>query len=320
MDRFRLATIERRGRRQTALVLGEGDAERLFPVAELAPNRPALHVELAELLGWWDEARLALRALAEGVDEPAAGLRADDPSLRLLAPIPAPRGVFCTVFNYYDFAAEVGAPRPDKSTIRPYICTKLPNCVIGPGEAIVLPHHTDRVDWEVELGVVIGRTCRGVFARDALDYVAGYTIVNDLSARDGPRADWPNFGYDWLLSKGFDTSSPLGPYLLPAEFVEDPHRLRLRLTRNGTLMQDGNTASMVFNIQEQIEFLSGFVTLQPGDVIATGTPAGVGWPRGIFLQPGDELVCEVEGIGTLRNPVVGTVMLVPPPLQGTAYA
>jgi 2-keto-4-pentenoate hydratase/2-oxohepta-3-ene-1,7-dioic acid hydratase in catechol pathway len=316
MQSFRVATIERRGRAEAALVVGE----RLFPLSEAAPERPELHGELFDLLQRWDDARPALQRLADGLDERRGGLAADDPAVRVLTPIRYPRGIFCTVFNYYDFADEVGAPRPDKAAVRPYVCTKLPHCVIGPNETIMLPHHTQQVDWEVELGVVIGRTCRNVFSRDALDCVAGYTIVNDLSARDYTRADWPQFASDWLLAKGFDTSAPIGPYLLPKEFVADPHRLRLRLTRNGTLMQDGSTGSMIFTVEEQIQYLSSIVTLQPGDVIATGTPAGIGWPRGIYLQPGDEVVCEVEGIGTLRNPVTGPVMLVPPPRQGIAYA
>ena len=327
MAGFRLATVERRGWVGTALVVGGDDerGERLYPLAELAPERPELHGELLELLGRWDDAWPALRPLADGLadrsgDPKPEGLDRGNPSVRVLAPIRRPQAVYTTVFNYYDFAAEVGAPRPDKSALRPYICTKLPNCVVGPGEAVILPHHTSRIDWEVELGVVIGRTCRGVYARDALEYVAGYTIVNDLSARDGPRPDWPSFGYDWLLAKGFDTSAPIGPYLLPRAFVDDPHRLRLRLWRNGELRQDGSTASMVFTIEEQIEFLSAFLTLRPGDVIATGTPAGVGWPRGTFLENGDELVCRVEGIGTLRNPVTAPLQMVPPPAQGTAFA
>lgn len=315
MVAFRLATIEQWGQERSALVVGE----RLFPLPDLAPERPELHGGLFALLERWDEAWPTLQALAERLEPGRGGLAPDDRSVRLLTPIRYPRAVFTTVSNYYDFAADVGAPRPDKSQLRPYICTKLPNCVIGPDEAIVLPHHSQRVDWGVELGVVIGRRCYGVFARDALDYVAGYTIVNNLVARDGPRMDWPRLGYDWLLGHGFDTSAPLGPYLLPKGFVPDPHRLRLRLSRNGEPMQDGSTGSMVFSIEEQIEFLSSFVTLRPGDVVATGTPAGVGWPREVFLRPGDELVCEIEGIGTLRNPVVGPLMLAPP-YGGSAFA
>lgn len=314
MTPFKLATIEREGE-HSALVVGD----RVIPLVDLAPERLELEGGLFDLLQRWDEVWPMVRGLADRADL-SRGLALDDRSLRVLTPIRFPRGIFCTVFNYYDFADDVGVPRPNKSAIRPYVCTKLPHCAIGPNEAIVLPTHTERVDWEVELGVVIGRRCRGIFARDALDYVAGYTIVNDLSARDGPRQDWPSFGYDWLLSKGFDTSAPIGPYLLPKAFVADPGRLQLRLRRNGKLMQDGSTGSMIFSVEEQIEFLSSIVTLQPGDVIATGTPGGVGWPRGLFLQPGDEVICEIEEIGVLRNPVVGPVSMVPPPFQGTAFA
>lgn len=315
MATFKLATIELGGRERSALVVGG----RLIPLAGLAPNQAWLHGGLFELLQRWDEAWPLVRDLAGRVD-PAEGLALNDPSVRVLTPIRFPRGVFCTVFNFYDFADDIGVPRPDKSAIRPYVATKLPHCVIGPDEAIVLPTHSERVDWEVELGVVIGRRCHGVFARDAMEYVAGYTIVNDLSTRDGPRHDWPQFGYDWLSSKGFDTSAPIGPYVLPKAFLADPRRTRLRLSRNGTPMQDGSTASMIFGVEEQIEFLSGITTLQPGDVIATGTPAGVGWPRGQFLRAGDEVVCEIEEIGVLRNPVVGPMTMMPPSSRGTALA
>jgi 2,4-didehydro-3-deoxy-L-rhamnonate hydrolase len=314
MTPFRLATIERHGREETALVLGE----RLFPIAELAPE---LGGGLFELLQRWDEVLPAVRQLAEGLDARAGGLAADDPAVRVLPPVRSPRAIFCALFNYYDFMNDVGLAAPDKAAVRPYFCTKPPHCVIGPGEPILLPDHARQIDWEVELGVVIGRPCRGVFARDALDYVAGYTIVNDLTARDGSRReDWPGLGPDWLRGKCFDTAAPLGPYVLPTAFVPDPGRLGLRLSRNGTLMQDGSTRSMIFSVREQIAYLSSVLTLRPGDVIATGTPAGVGWKRGLFLQPGDELVCEIEGIGRLRNPVVAPVPLVPPPFQGTAFA
>ena len=138
----------------------------------------------------------------------------------MVTPIRYPRAVFCTVFNYYDFAAEAGVTPPDKSVARPYVCIKLPHGVIGPNETIVLPHTSRNVDWECELGAVIGRPCRDVFLKDALDFVAGYTIVNDISARDIiARPDWPNFASDWLESKNFDTATPDRP-------VHDPERVR----------------------------------------------------------------------------------------------
>jgi 2-keto-4-pentenoate hydratase/2-oxohepta-3-ene-1,7-dioic acid hydratase in catechol pathway len=225
------------------------------------------------------------------------------------------------VCNFYDFAAEAGIPAPDRSAVRPYVCIKLPHTVVGPNDAILLPHQSRQVDWEVELGAVIGKPCRGVFSKDALDYVAGYTIVNDVSARDIiQRPDWPNFASDWLVSKNFDGATPIGPYLLPHELLPDPQDVALRLTRNGVLQQDGNTSSMIFSLAEQIEFISATVTLLPGDVIATGTPAGVGWKRGLGLAAGDRLELEIPEIGVLRNTVVAPAMLVPPPLQGTAYA
>lgn len=315
MTPFSLATIVERGRESTAIVVGE----RLFPLFHLAPERPDLQGGLFELLQRWDDVGPALRALVDNLDE-RIGRAPNDPTLRLLAPVRYPRAIFCAVVNYYDVVEDVGAERPDKARTRPYMSTKLPNCVVGPDDAIILPTHTQKVDSEVELGVVIGRPCRQVLARDALDYVAGYTIVNDLSAREDNRPDWPRFGSDWLLWKGWDTSAPMGPCMVPRELVADPHELGLRVTRNGTRVQDGRTSSMIFSVEEQIEYLSSFLTLRPGDVIATGTPAGVAWPRATYLQPGDELVCEIDGIGTLRNTVVGPVSLVPPPLQGTAFA
>jgi 2-keto-4-pentenoate hydratase/2-oxohepta-3-ene-1,7-dioic acid hydratase in catechol pathway len=144
-----------------------------------------------------------------------------------------------------------------------------------------------------------------VAAADALDYVAGYTIVNDVSARDlGNREDWPRWGQDWLSHKTFETSAPMGPWIIPAAQIPDPHNLDIGLWVNTEKMQDSNSSNLIFNINEQIEFLSKRVTLQPGDVISTGTPSGVGRPRGIFLKPGDTVRIEIEGIGTLENPVV----------------
>lgn len=323
MRRFSLATIARQSghlqREISALVL-DG---RLYPLDQLAPDRPELHDGLFGLLERWDDLSPALYALAEEINALTASMTADDRSIRVLTPIKFPRAVFCTVFNYYDFAAEAGVTPPDKSATRPYVCIKLPHSVIGPNETIVLPHTSKQVDWECELGAVIARPCRNVFVRDALDFVAGYTIVNDISARDIiQRPDWPNFASDWLESKNFDTGTPIGPYFVPRELVPDPQNVRLKLTRNGVVQQDGNTDKMIFSLAEQIAHISQTVTLMPGDVIATGTPAGVGWKRGLGLQPGDTLQLEMPGLpeaGVLHNAVTGPLTMMAPN-SGTAFA
>jgi 2,4-didehydro-3-deoxy-L-rhamnonate hydrolase len=327
MRRFSLATVERSSQFQLpdqaheiAALVVDG---RLYPLDDLAPERPDLQGGLFQLLQRWDDVYPSLQGLAEQIDESYVGLSTDDPGMRVLTPIRYPRAIFCTVFNYYDFAAEAGVTPPDKRTARPYVCIKLPHGVIGPNETIVLPHTSRNVDWECELGAVIARPCRNVFLKDALDFVAGYTIVNDISARDIiMRPDWPNFGSDFFESKNFDTGTPIGPYLLPREFVPDPQQVRLRLTRNGAVQQDGSTASMIFSLAEQIVHISRTVTLQPGDVIATGTPAGVGWKRDIWLQPGDVLELEMPDlpeVGVLRNAVTGPLTMAAPG-TGSAFA
>ena len=327
MRTFKLATIQYQpSDRQAADQQSSQDIaalvidDRLYPLNELAPNRAGLQSGLFDLLQRWDAVYPTLQSLAEHVDHRMGGYAPDDPAIRVLTPVRYPRAVFCTVFNYYDFAAEAGVTPPDKSTTRPYVCIKLPHTVVGPNETIVVPPHSRQADWEVELGAVIGRPCHEVFVKDALDYVAGYTIVNDISARDViQRSDWPNFASDWLVSKNFDTATPIGPYLLPREFLPDPQNVRLKLTRNGELQQDGNTSSMIFTLAEQISFISSVITLQPGDIIATGTPAGVGWKRGLGLVANDRLELEIPEIGVMHNPVVGPLTMVPPS-TGTAFA
>jgi 2,4-diketo-3-deoxy-L-fuconate hydrolase len=325
MRTFSLSTIERRGSaddrtpaREVAALVVDG---RLFPLDVVARDHPELRGGLFALLQRWDDVYPVLRSLAADLDPQRDGIAADDRSIRLLTPIRLPRAVFCTVFNFYDFAAEAGVTPPDKSATRPYVCIKLPHGVIGPNETIVLPHTSRQVDWECELGAVIARPCRNVFVRDALDYVAGYTIVNDISARDIiQRPDWPNFASDWLESKNFDTGTPIGPYMVPREFVPDPQDVRLKLTRNGVVQQDGNTSSMIFSLAEQIAHISQTVTLLPGDVIATGTPAGVGWKRGLGLEPGDTLALEMPDlpqVGVLRNAVTGPLTMM---RSSTAFA
>jgi 2-keto-4-pentenoate hydratase/2-oxohepta-3-ene-1,7-dioic acid hydratase in catechol pathway len=234
----------------------------------------------------------------------AVGLR---DTVKLKAPLLYPNTLFMAGSNYGAHTREMaGGAGFDKTTRRPYFFIKLARQgVIGTGEAIRLPHTSKQVDWEVELAVVIAKPARNVKARDALKYVAGYTICHDVSLRDiGHRKDWPQWERDWILHKSCDTGAPMGPVMVPAAFIPDPQKLSLRTWINDELQQDSNSDDMTFRIDEQIEFLSEHFTLLPGDVISTGTPSGVGRPRGIFLKPGDSVRMEIENIGTIVNPVV----------------
>jgi 2-keto-4-pentenoate hydratase/2-oxohepta-3-ene-1,7-dioic acid hydratase in catechol pathway len=213
-----------------------------------------------------------------------------------LGPLFRPRNVLCIGLNYKDHAAEGGVPLPEK----PVVFAKLTGCITGPGAPIALPPDTKEVDYEAELAVVIGRRCRGVSTSDALNYVAGYTCLNDVSARDFQRGDG-----QWVRAKSQDTFGPMGPYLVTGEDIPDPQTLPIRCMVNGTILQDSNTDKMIFGVRELIAFISRGITLEPGDVISTGTPHGVGFARKppIFLRAGDEVVVEIEGIGKLTNPV-----------------
>ena len=199
-----------------------------------------------------------------------------------------------------------GKTFPDKTVVQPYFFLKSPpHCVIGPGADIPLPSVSKMVDWEAEFAVVIGKKGRHIPVGKAFDHIAGYTIMNDLSARDrGKRDDWPRFSTDWFSHKVFDGSAPMGPWITPADQIADPYKCRMQLWVNEEKMQDEYISDLIFDIAEQIEWLSRTMTLLPGDVVSTGTPSGVGRPRGIFLKPGDTVRIEVDGIGTLTNPVV----------------
>ena len=219
---------------------------------------------------------------------------------RLLAPV-VPSSVLCIGLNYRRHAAESGVAVPD----HPVLFMKMPSAVQRPGGPIVLPRalRSDEVDYECELAVVIGRRCRNVSREQALDYVLGYTCGNDVSARDW-QMQWG--GGQWCRGKTFDTFCPLGPALVTADEVPDPNALRIKTVVNGETLQDWNTNDMIFDVPELIAFLSGSSTLEPGTVIMTGTPHGVGAARTPprFLQPGDTVTVEIEKIGALTNPVV----------------
>jgi 2,4-diketo-3-deoxy-L-fuconate hydrolase len=212
------------------------------------------------------------------------------------APIDRPSKIVCVGLNYRDHAEEQGAPLPE----RPILFAKWPNALGGPGDPIVVPAVSMQVDYEAELGVVIGSRARGVSRENALEAVRGYLCLNDVSARDLQFSDG-----QWTRGKSPDTFCPVGPELVPASEVPDPQALAIKAILNGEVMQDSSTANMVFGVAELIEFITQAITLEPGDLIATGTPAGVGAFRDppVFMQPGDEVTIEIDGLGALTNPV-----------------
>ena len=217
--------------------------------------------------------------------------------VRLHAPIARPAKIVAIGLNYEDHAEETGREIPEK----PIVFAKYPNTIIGPGKAIRIPPITEQVDYEAELAVAIGRTAKNIHEEHALDYVFGYTNFNDVSSRDLQFSE----GGQWTRSKSLDTFAPMGPYIVTRDEVPDPQDLHIRCVLNGKIMQDGTTANMIFSVAELVSFLSKGMTLVPGDIIATGTPAGVGFVRDpkIFMKPGDEVTVEIEGLGTLTNPV-----------------
>lgn len=247
---------------------------------------------LDELLGADPARRAAL------VDRLATGATTPLAEAHLLAPIARPPKFLAIGLNYADHQAETGRAAPPDL---PLFFNKQSTCVIGPDEAIEVPTASDQVDFEGELGMVIGRRCRHVSAADAPSVVAGYLVVNDVSVRD-----WQRRSPTMTLGKSFDTHGPIGPWIVTADEVGDPHGRRLRTWVGDDLMQDGDTADMIVDCWRQIEVLSTVCTLEVGDVIATGTPAGVGAARDpqVWLRPGDVVKIEIDGIGILRNPVV----------------
>ncbi|HEX8164594.1 MAG TPA: fumarylacetoacetate hydrolase family protein [Beijerinckiaceae bacterium] len=223
----------------------------------------------------------------------------DVEEVTLLPPVPRPGKVICIGLNYVDHAKEGGNPIPDY----PAVFLRAMTSIVGPGVPIVRPPCSDKFDFEAELAVVIGRPASRVSERDTLSHVAGYTCFNDGSIRDYQRKST-----QWTMGKNFDASGALGPEVVtPDELPEGARGLRVASRLNGETMQDGNTADMIFSIPRLIEILSEVMTLEPGDVIATGTPAGVGYARKppVFMRPGDVCEIDIEGIGTLRNTIGG---------------
>jgi 2-keto-4-pentenoate hydratase/2-oxohepta-3-ene-1,7-dioic acid hydratase in catechol pathway len=261
-------------------------------VNDLATSAPDLPTEPLGFLAAGTEALDTARRATES--SPAWLPLAD---VRLLAPIPRPGKFVAVALNYRDHLEETGMEPPTFPTF----FTKQSTCVVGPGDDVEVPRVSDLVDYEGELAVVIGTRCRHVPAADALSVVAGYTIVNDVTVRD-----WQMKAPTMMIGKSFDTHGPMGPWIVTADELPDPQVLGLRTLVNGEVLQDGNTKDMIFDVAAQIETLSTAMTLEPGDVISTGTPAGVGIVRTppVLLKPGDVVRIEIEGIGALENPIV----------------
>ena len=277
----------------------------------------AAHSSVLGMLEDWSRARRLLARASKRIESGQARIKgAPLKSARLLAPVLYPGAIYCAGANYTDHMAEMAraqgqTPGPTMKELgeKPWHFVKTSrSSVVGPGAKVKLPVYSQMVDWEVELAAVIGKVARDVPAERALDSVAGYTIANDLSARDVMRRDknpaTSPFHYDWLSQKCFDGSCPLGPWIVPADDLADPQNLGLKLWVNDKLMQDSSTSKMIFDTAEQIAMLSSRVTLQLGDLVLTGTPAGVGVPRRVFLKPGDTVKLWIEGIGELSHTMV----------------
>jgi len=303
---YRLATYRTSGGPRAGIIVGDDvfDAEKL--------TGKAAYASVAGILADWDAAEAALAQAAAG----AAQSRAEKLPLakaELLAPLQPPT-IFCAGANYADHAAAMarrhGMPEPadpHEQGLKPWHFIKAAGTITGPGTEIKAAAYSLELDWEIELAAIIGRPCKDVPLEKALDYVAGYTVANDLSARDRGRRPGIEptsfFKMDWSKHKSFDGSCPIGPWITPASDIDDPQHLDLKLWVNDTLKQDSNTAKMLFSLAEQIEQLAINMTLHPGDIILTGTPAGTGAESGEFLKAGDVVKVWIEGIGEFSNKI-----------------
>jgi 2,4-diketo-3-deoxy-L-fuconate hydrolase len=337
---FKLGTFERQGETFVGIVLPD---ERVidFNAAHAALGGPGAGVrpaaDMKDLIARYDDelrARIveAVRAVTTAAPDARLPYVHELAALRILPPIMYPTTMLNVAVNYREHDVEMarvrpgsntqGAPtagaappgtqsapgiwerKPDDTRWNPFMFLKSAGAIVPAGENVRLPPGRTQIEWECELGVVIGKPASRVSEAEAMDYVFGYTLENDMSDRGG-RGD-SRFGSDWLVTKNHDTFAPLGPFITPKEFIEDVGNLRMTFVLNGEQLQEGTTAQMIHTVPEQIVYASNIITLRPGDVIATGTPPGVGSARNppILLKDGDLMECTYEGVGTLVNPVV----------------
>jgi 2,4-diketo-3-deoxy-L-fuconate hydrolase len=312
---FKLGTFAQGTRTFIGLVLDDAVA------VDLSKADPSLPSDMKVLLREYESAEPKLRSIASSAAAKRPAHAYDIKALKTLPPV-MPQNILNAAVNYTEHAQEMAgrgadaAPavvpksisgiwerKPGDGRHNPYVFPKLVGAVVGNGDAIRLPPGRDQVDWECELAIVVGREADHVPVERARDYMAGFTLENDVSDRAG-RGDGRH-GSDWFIGKSHPTFAPLGPYIVPKEFVADPQKLAIKFTLSGKVMQDSSTDRMTHTVYEMLSYVSHIMTLKPGDIIATGSPAGVGAARGVYMKPGDLSVCTIEGIGTLTNPVVG---------------
>ena len=305
---YKLATYKSSEGPRAGLVIGD----EVFDAAKLT-GKPAYATVLG-ILADWKRAESVLKKAAAGAAKSRAK-RLPLKKTKLLAPVQYPSTIYCAGANYADHAAAMAAREgspppadPHEQGLKPWHFIKAARTIADPGAAVKMTGYAKSMDWEIELAAVIGRPAKDVSIEKALDYVAGYTVSNDLSARDrGRRPAVPPtspFKMDWTKHKTFEGSCPLGPWLVPASDIEDPQNLALKLWVNGELKQDSNTGKMLFTLAEQIAQLSENMTLHPGDLILTGTPSGTGAESGTFLKAGDTVKLWIEKIGEIENRMV----------------
>ena len=307
---YKLGTFAQGERTFLGLVLNDS------VVIDLSKADPSLPIEMKQLLERYDSVR---SRLAEIAARKTGGVSVS--TLKTLPPV-VPQNILNAAVNYTEHAQEMAsvpsstskpaaAPpesiagtwmrKPGDTRHNPYVFPKMVGAVVGNGDTIRLPAGRTQVDWECELAIVIGRTASRVPIDQARQHIAGYTLENDVSDRAG-RGDGRH-GSDWFLGKSHDTFAPLGPYIVPKEFIPDPQKLPITFTLSGKVMQDSSTERMTHNVDEMVSYVSHILTLKPGDIIATGSPAGVGAAKNMFMKSGDTSVCTIGGVGTLTNPV-----------------
>jgi 2-keto-4-pentenoate hydratase/2-oxohepta-3-ene-1,7-dioic acid hydratase in catechol pathway len=286
---MRLATVNTSQGPRAVGVHHDAGSGRFVDLRAADPELPATVAGILALAGGLDRARAALTKAVTSKQFVTG---------EILAPLPSPGKVFCIGLNYRDHALETKAQIPGE----PIVFSKFSSAIVGPGVTILLPRASNKVDYEAELVVVIGRRGKLISAADAPGYIAGYMVGNDVSARDW-QTEKP--GKQWLLGKTPDTFGPTGPWLVTADEVPDPCNLGIRLRLNGQTMQDSTTKELIFGPAKLIEHITKVVTIEPGDIIFTGTPPGVGVARNppVFLKDGDQVEVEIDGLGTLKNPV-----------------